>query len=237
MFLFISSKIKNSSHHTICLWNIWTVVTWRVISPWQKTVILVSHKGSVVSYFIWQLASLPSTEGVISDGGLPAAAADAGYGRVTTVEGEGPEVQGDPDGLESLQPLCHWQVPDRWGLVSRCQAACAAERSERRRGKRKGDCRCTVVVDEANHLTLSWLCPTLFCLLRGRVAVVLTLSTTACLLPPLRLPCSPSTPSQLVSRTSWMPTEWPPTEKSILVSHNNPVRYWKLRPWKAEPQV
>lgn len=42
------------------------------------------------------------TPGVVSDGGLPAAAADASGGRAAPVEGAGPEVQGGPDGLKPL---------------------------------------------------------------------------------------------------------------------------------------
>lgn len=56
------------------------------------------------------------------------------------------------------------------------------------------------------------------------MAAGLTLSTTACL--PLRLHrrCSPSILSQPVSRTSWMPTEWPATAKSIQVCHHKHIK-------------
>ena len=51
--------------------------------------------------------SLPSASGVVSDRGLPAAAADAGGGCAAPVEGASAEVQGGPDGAEPLQPLRH----------------------------------------------------------------------------------------------------------------------------------
>lgn len=75
--------------------------------------------------------------GVVTDWELPAAAADASRGRPAQVEGAGTEVQSDPDGPESMQPVRHWQMPDRGGLVSCRQAARAAECSERGRGKTK----------------------------------------------------------------------------------------------------
>lgn len=80
------------------------------------------------------LASPPVT-GAVADGGLPAAAADAGGGSAAAVEGACAEVQGDPVGAESLQPVSHRQMPDRRGLVSHGQAARAAERSEGGRGE------------------------------------------------------------------------------------------------------
>lgn len=79
--------------------------------------------------------SLPCIPGVAPDRVLPAAAADAGGGRAPPVESARAEVQGGPDGAESLQPLRHGQMPDRRGLVSRCQAAGTAERSERGGGE------------------------------------------------------------------------------------------------------
>lgn len=76
-----------------------------------------------------------ATSGVVTDRKLLAAAADEGGGRSAPVEGARPEMQGDPVGTESLQPLCHWQMPDRWGLVSHRQAAWTAECAERGRGE------------------------------------------------------------------------------------------------------
>lgn len=48
-----------------------------------------------------------ATSGVVTDGKLLAAVADEGGGRSAPVEGARPEMQGDPVGTESLQPLCH----------------------------------------------------------------------------------------------------------------------------------
>lgn len=79
--------------------------------------------------------------GAVTDWKLPAAALDTGGGRPASVEGACPEEQSGTDGSESLQPFRHWQVPDRWGLVSRGQAAWASERSEGGWGKMNGAAR------------------------------------------------------------------------------------------------
>lgn len=74
--------------------------------------------------------------GDVADGDLPAAAADEGRGRAAPVEGARAKVQGGADGAQSLQPVGHRQMPDRRGLVSHGQAARAAERPARGRGKK-----------------------------------------------------------------------------------------------------
>lgn len=58
---------------------------------------------------------------------------------------------------------------------------------------------------------------TLFSIIRGRVAAGSILSTTGCPPPLLHRPSFPSTPSQLVSKALWKPTEWPATVRSTQV--------------------
>lgn len=71
--------------------------------------------------------------------------------------------------------------------------------------------RLDLVKKKTNRCSVS---PSVF---RGRVAAAWTPSTTACPAPPLLPLCSPSTPSQRVSRTLLMLTEWPVTGRSIQV--------------------
>lgn len=97
---------------------------------WTRTLPLLQHVESPPT-----LTSL-CPAGDVADGDLPAAAADEGGGRAAPVEGARAKVQGGADGAQSLQPVGHRQMPDRRGLVSHRQAARAAERSARGRGKR-----------------------------------------------------------------------------------------------------
>lgn len=88
-----------------------------------------------LAFVVSRLTSLCYMTGAGTDWGLPAAAVDAGGGCPAAVEGASPEMQSGSDGSESLQPFGHWQMPDCWGLVSRCQAAWTSECSERGRGE------------------------------------------------------------------------------------------------------
>lgn len=66
---------------------------------------------------------------------VPAAAATACRGCFAPVARAGAEVQSHPDGAESLQPLSHWEVPDRWGMVPGQPASCSTKRPAWRRGE------------------------------------------------------------------------------------------------------
>lgn len=113
----------------------------KTLDPWVSTnarCIFTTVAGQWTS--LRHIASPPTrtslcSVGDVADGDLPAAGADAGSGCAAPVEGACAEVQGGADGAESLQPVGHWQMPDRWGLVSHRQATRAAECPERGRGK------------------------------------------------------------------------------------------------------